>query len=711
MGTMKKAFLWLASFRLRVLFRTSFLLLALSMVALVVTVLQGEKQRDYRNYQSGLNKTKEQIVARLRHPSGQLALLNPPRAQEGHNLYPVLLPFSAIDFDDQNKVRHAVEMAGCLIQYPRQGSLCVAIGNNPWVGGFIYAAGTFASGTLVAHDIGDRFLDGAHRMRVAVDLRGRTYRWLAPFEVLPARRSAAVEGLRGRFTGYTELDERDYTGALPIKEFRGWVWQGAQCADAAQSGDAVQRGDAEDASDCAKKSFFSVRLPVDALIADLFETRKTVWPPPDLADIHVRIEVLPPGEAPALFDSSAAGAVAPFSLNDLGALLQPGEELRIRKENATQDLAWIGSKEDREEESASPLLARLVRQLPVKDFDEPVELTDTVVTPSGNYTVVLRGDAGSVVNRTLSATATRVSWFVAAMLLAIVLAWLVIEIGIVWRIARLTGRTRQLSKSVQGPDALTAYDLSDLRGNDELGLLATCLNDLLRRVKEDAGREKFRAEQEKDQWHAVGHEIMSPLQSLMALHGSPDDPSHRYIARMQQAVRVLYGHASPSEAFQSSTLAVAAMDIDKFLANVAANATHIGIDNVVYAPASAPVPVHADEYSLEDVVSHLLRNADRYRTPGSPITLSLEIDGKVGEAPVAVVVHNVGPQIPSEWSRRIFEYGVSDQQDAAANGNRGQGLFVAKTYMAKMGGTLGVRNEADGVSFILGLQRAAGRSA
>ena len=39
-------------------------------------------------------------------------------------------------------------------------------------------------------------------------------------------------------------------------------------------------------------------------------------------------------------------------------------------------------------------------------------------------------------------------------------------------------------------------------------------------------------------WHAVGHEIMSPLQSLLVLHGHADDPSYRYINRMQQAVRV-----------------------------------------------------------------------------------------------------------------------------------------------------------------------------
>ena len=36
-------------------------------------------------------------------------------------------------------------------------------------------------------------------------------------------------------------------------------------------------------------------------------------------------------------------------------------------------------------------------------------------------------------------------------------------------------------------------------------------------------------------------------------------------------------------------------------------------------------------------------------------------------------------------------------------GNRRQGLYVAKTYMAKMGGTITASNTVDGVSFVLTL--------
>ncbi|MDR7305805.1 HAMP domain-containing sensor histidine kinase [Rhodoferax saidenbachensis] len=688
---------WLASFRLRVLFRSAFLLLALATLVMAVVVLQEEKQRSYDSYQQSFAKTKQQIAAQLRHPTGQLALLNPSDALAPVTpLHPVLLPFSAIDFDDQSKVRNAVEMTGCLVQYPHYGSLCVAIGNNPWAGGFIYAAGTFASPALVPHTVGDKILDTAHRLRVEVNLRGQTYRWIAPFEPLPAPSNPQREGVRGRFTGYVDIGSRDYTGARTVRDFRGWVWQGSTCLDNA----------AVLTDDCEKKSFFSLRLPVDVLRDALFLKEKPVWPPADLAQMQVRVEVLAPGEAGVVFDSNAEGAVPPFSLGDLRAQLLQGETLRIRKSASSNgtlnapDLVRLQGSESSAAES-SPLLTRLIRRLPVDSYDAPIALQEDVATPLGNYTIDLHGDARSV-NKSLSAVATRLSWFVGAMLLAIGLAWLVIEVGIIRRIARLTKRSRELSKTVKTTGGLEHFDLADLRGNDELGILANGLNDLLRRVKEDAERERIRAEQEKDMWHAVGHEIMSPLQSLMVLHRSDTDPSLRYVNRMQQAVRILYGSASPSEAFQSSALAVQTVELHAFLQTVAANSASVSIAHVQYTSDHGTVLVRAEEYALEDVVTHVLHNANRCRTPGSAILLALHTT----ETEATVTIHNTGPQIAPELLDKIFEYGVSDQPESAANGNRGQGLFVAKTYMAKMGGTIAARNEDDGVTLVLGLQRS-----
>lgn len=683
----------LAAFRLRILFRACFLLLSLAVVGMALAVLATEKQRSYDSYRAEFGKTRAQIAARLRHPAGQLALLNPPRRAEvrteppSAGLRPVVLPFSTIDFDDQNKVRLAVEMAGCLVQYPRSGSVCVAVGNNPWAGGFVYVAGTFLAPTLVPHRIGDEALDGAHRMRVGARIRGQDYRWIAPFEMVPATSYHHGEGLRGRFTGYAERSDGDYAGARPIREFRGWVWQEANCAEVAKF----------DPSDCPKLAFFSLRLPVAALRDALYESPSPQWPPTDLDRFRIHIEALPPGEGAPLFDSESPGATPPFSLADLADLLLPGESLVVRKARGSEEVARLSGREEPQAPSTA-FLTRLVGGLPVATAPAPVTLSDEIATPLGNYAIELRGDARSV-NRVLASTASRLSWFVFAMLLAIGFTWVVIELRIVRRIARLTRRATRLSKASGAPWEAGGVDLTDLRGRDELGILAGCLDDLLRRVKEDAQRERIRTRQEQDMWHAVGHEIISPLQSLLALHGSPEDPSGRYIARMQQAVRILYGSASPSEAFASSRLRDDVVDLTEFLRHVANNA---GIADIDCHPGDTPVPVRADEYSLEDVFSHILKNADRYRIAGTPIGIALEVD----ERTARVTIHNRGPSIPDDMIGRIFEYGVSDQEDAGARGSRGQGLFVARTYMAKMGGTVEAINVDGGVAFALTLQRA-----
>ncbi len=105
--------LGLASFRRRILFRGVFLLLALATLALALVLLKEEKERSYRNYQQSFRKTQAEVLARLRHPAGLLALINPDvRGGAVTPLRPLMLPYSALDFDDQNKAQQAVEMAG-----------------------------------------------------------------------------------------------------------------------------------------------------------------------------------------------------------------------------------------------------------------------------------------------------------------------------------------------------------------------------------------------------------------------------------------------------------------------------------------------------------------------------------------------------------------------------------------------------------------------
>lgn len=691
--------------RLRVFFRGAFALLALATMGLALSVLIEEKIQGLQTYTQGFAKTLGQISARLRHPTGQLALLNPAMApQPGVGLRPVVLPFSAIDFDDRAKVQQAVEMAGCGVRYALPGGqeaqLCVAIGSSPLAGGFIYAVGSVPSPALVARRVGERDLSAAHRVRVTLQMRGQTWRWMAPFEA-PAEPLAAGSSLaqRGRLTGFVE-GEDGQTADKPVRDFRGWLWRDLRCLGPLPSAAAAS---AVEPDDCLRQAFFSVRLPVEVFRDDL-QTRRAqiVWPPVDLDRMLLRVQVLPPGvDSAPLFDSAQGEPSAPFSLQALQSLLLPGETLNIRSASGAQ-VAELSGQVDKE--PSAPLMDALIRRLPVEGYDTPLVARETITTSLGRYELTLTGDVRSV-NRQLSVVATRVAWFVGAMLLAVLLTWLAIELRIIRRITVLTQRAARVSQEVKGPASEVTLDVADLRGADELGLLAGTLGDLMQRVNDDVRREHLRVQQEKDQWHAVGHEIMSPLQSLMALHGSADDPSHRYIQRMQQAIKVLYGQASPTEAFEATTLGVQALDMAAFLRQVAENAPHAGIDHVVLeAPApERPLWVRADEYALEDVVTHVLSNAARFRHPGTPIGLQWQAT----EQGVEVLIHNQGPPVPGDLLERVFDYGVSapaqTPSDTHEGSHRGQGLFVARTYMAKMGGTIHLANTPGGVTVRLGL--------
>ena len=690
-------------FQLRVFFRTAFLLLALATVALALSELREEKRLSYQGYRQLFDKNVEQLVARLAHPSGQLALLNPtlPGATLTP-LRPLLLPFSAIDFDDKAKAEQAAEMAGCLVQYPNHAQLCVSVGNNPVAGGFIYAVGAFASGPLVTHEIGDLDLSAAHRLVVEVTMRGSTYQWIAPLEPEAKQRRS---GFRGRLTGFAVASNGQVSGR-PDQEFRGWLWQDGRCLEGLTPTTPTAPTPPTPTPptpsvSCLKRSFFSVRLPVDLFRADLNDNSSVVWPPKDLNSIRVRVQAFAPDSHSPLFDSNSPGASAPFALADLKGQLLPGETLTIHRlmGPAPRQIIALTSQEDAPARP-SPLLQDIIGRLNVEGYDHAIHARRVVTTPVGDYEVLLTGDLHSV-DTSLGLVAGRLAWYVVAMLLAIVLTWVAIELRIIRRITLLTQRAATLKRSVDVAAGLQ-MNLRGLQGSDELGLLAGVLSELLQKINIDAKREQIRAEHEKDMWHAVGHEIMAPLQSLAALHDTQGDPSLRYIERMRQAVRVLYGSASPSEAILSANLQVKTLDVQSFLQTVANNAAHAGIAGVEFDGLGAPLVVKAEESSLEDVITHVLSNAERYRLAATPIRITLRSHADTAE----VRIHNQGQPIEVGLLHRIFEYGVSDSPLGDAGAHRGQGLYVAKTYMAKMGGTVEARNVFDGVEFVLTLDKA-----
>jgi two-component system, OmpR family, sensor kinase len=239
LGELAMPKLGFVAFRRRIIFRAAFVLLIVFTLTLALEVLKDEKQRSVRLYSEGTKRTMAEVIAKLRHPSGQLALLNPEAATPpATNLIrPLILPYAGLDFADQTKAQQTVETVGCPMQYPDGSTLCVAVGNSARSGGFAYVVGSFATTALKARDPSELNLTGLHRARVTLDVEGQVTRWIAPFELTG---ETPAPGIRGRLTGFVEDAVTAAATSFqalerqtrPVKEFRAWVWQDGECVQA-----------------------------------------------------------------------------------------------------------------------------------------------------------------------------------------------------------------------------------------------------------------------------------------------------------------------------------------------------------------------------------------------------------------------------------------------------------------------------------------------
>jgi len=696
--------LGLAAFRGRLIFRGVFLLLMLATILLALVILQGEKFRAYQNYHRNLLKTHSTIMAKLRHPSGQLALLNPNIFEQPITpLRPLLLPYAALDFSDQNKSQQAIEVAGCSIHYEK-GDICVGIGSNPYAGGFIYILGKVETTDLISRVPGVVALENVHRVRITLSHNGKETHWNAPFEHIVDKNNYITKGKLAGFMAKTDMLN---SKARPNRDFKGWMWQSRHCNDSFSNS-------------CLHTTYYSIRLPVSNFTKALFNKKRPQWPPKDLAEYKVRVVLMPPLSEEAIFDSQAPGATLPYALSGLAEPLLAGETLTISSQRGEvkEALKLQGEAPVAINSTYFDWLQKTLKKLPVimKSHQLGYEKQsliheDTLKHSTGNYQVALQGNLASVY-RELNVMAARVTWVVAIMLSAILIAWLLVEFSFLRRLTLLTKRAAKVSYNMQAQSEATAQDdlaeriqalsLGDLKGRDEVGILANSLTELLTRIQDDVRRAQLRTQQDKDMWQAVGHEIMSPLQSLMVLHPEHDSQSYRYVNRMLQAVKILYGHASPSEAVEAANLDIDVVDLDAFMGLIADNAHFAGISNVVYQKHGAPLWARANAFSLEDALTHILNNAQRYRKEKTNIALKLLVNGAFAEIHIA----NQGEQIPEKDLSHIFEYGVSDGETHEEAEHRGQGLFISKTYISKMGGNIEAQNRANGVVFIVRLPSA-----
>ena len=676
----KIIFDWLATHRLRLLVRVGFVVLLLAALLIPYLLVDWQLDKSAETFRSLVTARGQQIATWLRIPSAQFFLTNPSRLNKtpSNPLQLAVLPFDAVQVDDPRKLLQILDLVGCPIQYSVDFRLCASVGKSDKQDvRRIYFVGGLRTTSLATQKFSTKGrpssqLSAAHRLRLTIGSKGERRQWILPVQQHPTVAGKSSDDSLG-MVGYlfdpagARVDEKRpaFTGAY-VRE-----------------GPCLTENTAN--ANCLRDIAFSFQVAR--------QKWRTSTEPVTPSQISIRLEVLAPGVPDTiLFDTNIDHGA--YSSDDMSIekLLTNSEQitfLRHEPDGEASELTAI-----RGSEGGGTGTDNLIGRWLLTSFFNDRRLSPIVTvltTKDGAFEARYRNEPLAI-RHAMIESATAMVWFFVTIFLATLLLWRIFEAAIVKRIAWLTGESAKITEAIHGDADLGSFSLSEFRGRDELGVLASTLDDLLVRLSLELKRRKSLIDHDKEILRAIGHEILSPLQGLSARVDSQDAIAQNYIRRVLQAIRILYGSSSPAAAIEDSSLQTEQFDLAAFLRVVAENAHEQGIDGVSYIGTSESMIVTADQTAIEDVLTHILSNAKRYREGISPITLDLSL-----RSPDAIIrVRNDGPSIPEERLSEIFSYGVSDST-SKGSGRLGQGLFVAKAFMIKMGGSIKAFNDGHGV--------------
>jgi two-component system, OmpR family, phosphate regulon sensor histidine kinase PhoR len=300
-----------------------------------------------------------------------------------------------------------------------------------------------------------------------------------------------------------------------------------------------------------------------------------------------------------------------------------------------------------------------------------------------------------------SANIQRVIWAVG--LLTIMLL-LVVSSVLARRITRPIQQIAATADAIKGGDVMQRVHLSS---NDEIGTLATGINDMAEKLGNDI--EKLRKlERVRSEFLAnVSHELRTPIFSIQGfletlLDGAVDDP---HVNR--EFLEKAHHHANRLNALLSDLIEISRIEsgemkmsfryfsvsdfLQQVLKEMEPQAAKKSISLKIGPLPSGDEMVYGDRERLKQVMINLIDNAVKYTEPGGSITVQTSPEG----AKTAIHVRDTGSGIAQEHQARIFErfYRV-DRDRSREVGGTGLGLAIVKHIVEAHGGTIRVESEA-----------------
>lgn len=237
-----------------------------------------------------------------------------------------------------------------------------------------------------------------------------------------------------------------------------------------------------------------------------------------------------------------------------------------------------------------------------------------------------------------------------------------------------------------------------VRNKDQIGTLGRVINILHKRTQANVHRtaraltrEKIAIDRHQQSLSIIGHEIKSPLATLLSM--PEDDPEkRRHLKRIQRALNVFKEANLVDRQIDEGKLEIARKDLASYLNNFAEEVD----GRVIYVGAASDVFAVFDDANMMLVLEKLVDNAQRYAWRDTDILISIT------EANSDVVTFEVLDEGPhAKDTERIFDLGYSESND---DENLGVGLYAAMRYINGFGGEIYAENRPNGFAIVIKLK-------
>lgn len=648
-------------------------------------------------YEAHIDRTLERITYEYDSLDGRIALLNinaPAAGAQG--ISPFVLPIEYVSVTPG----HAEELKAlpsCSYSFDASSKnrVCIGVLSHKEPGAIAYIRGSFSTpDTLVSPSYVDNPATG-HRFVVTINSRGKVDDYIITFDPLLRNLKAPVPYLSEAWslTGFKTGKSRNLAYSRE-PEIRGRVLKAERSSESTQDYD------------------FIFQVPLSSFLDDAFLANKDSsrpWPPKDIYEARISVSLLRPdtGASEKIFDSTRFQPEPLFSLYKSRRYLSRGEQLSFRsaigEEYSVRHAAtgYAESEEGLLQETYTKITNWFINLL----VSSPVATKASII--DGGATVSIQGDASHVLTGWREAAGASIAFaFVLFALLIIVLVYL--QIFILTPLYKVRKNTLFMREKFNNKEhKAPPYFISSSKS--EIGVLWENIQDLHRALTSANEISTEKANRERELMLSLGHEIRSPLQSLISRHPDARDADRRDIDRISFALETLSGAYAesdtgrgelkrhPQDIFASLPANITRENVTEYLVN-AADSHHI--ESILYDGPKEPVYVQANGDMLESILDAVINNANDFRAPGTPIVLSIEIDN----LHTAITVTNQGPPIPESKLEEIFNYGVSLR--SGPGNHLGQGLNMARSFAASMQGRISAQNVKNGVEFRIRLLNA-----